>query len=62
MAKKLYAVMSLCKDLVYTDQFTKKENILKITGVAGFIACYETIEEAEKASCNGKFKIMIIKT
>jgi hypothetical protein len=57
----LYAVLKLSQDITYTDPFTGQERKEKLQGIAGFIPCYETIEEAEEASCDGKFQIMLIK-
>ena len=57
----LYAVLKLSQDITYTDPFTREERKEKIHGLAGFIPCYETIEEAEEAACDGKFQIMRIK-
>jgi hypothetical protein len=56
----LYAVLKLSQDIAYTDTFTGEERKQKLHGIAGFIPCYETIEEAEEAACNGKFQIMLI--
>ena len=57
----LYAVLKLSQDITYTDPFTGQERKEKLQGIAGFIPCYETIEEAEEAACDGKFQIMPIK-
>ncbi|MFA5434168.1 MAG: hypothetical protein WC319_15090 [Candidatus Paceibacterota bacterium] len=57
----LYAVLKLSQDITYTDPFTREERKEKIQGIAGFIPCYETYEEAEEAACDGKFQIMPIK-
>jgi hypothetical protein len=57
----LYAVLKLSQDITYTDPFTREERKDKIQGIAGFIPCYATYEEAEEASCDGKFQIMPIK-
>ena len=57
----LYAVLKLSQDITYTDPFTREERKEKLQGIAGFIPCYETYEEAEEAACDGKFKIMAIK-
>jgi hypothetical protein len=57
----LYAVLKLSQDITYTDPFTREERKEKLQGIAGFIPCYETIEEAEEAACDGKFQIMPIK-
>lgn len=57
----LYAVLKLSQDITYTDPFTREERKEKIQGIAGFIPCYESYEEAEEASCDGKFQIMAIK-
>ena len=58
----LYAVLKLSQDITYTDPFTKEERKEKIQGIAGYIPCFETIEEAEEHACEGKFQIMAIKT
>ena len=57
----LYAVLKLSQDITYTDPFTREERKEKIQGIAGFIPCYATYEEAEEASCDGKFQIVPIK-
>jgi hypothetical protein len=57
----LYAVLQLGQDITYTDPFTREERREKIQGIAGFIPCYSTYEEAEEAACDGKFQILPIK-
>ena len=57
----LYAVFKLSQDITYTDPFTGEERKEKIQGIAGFIPCYATYEEAEEAACDGKFQILLIK-
>lgn len=57
----LYAVLKLSQDITYTDPFTGEERKEKIQGIAGFIPCYATYEEAEEAACNSKFQIYLIK-
>ncbi|MDY0388864.1 MAG: hypothetical protein RBT65_17460 [Methanolobus sp.] len=57
----LYAVLKLSQDIIYTDPFTGKERKEKIQGIAGFIPCFATYEEAEEAACDGKFQILPIK-
>jgi hypothetical protein len=57
----LYAVLKLSQDITYTDPFTGEERKEKIQGIAGYIPCFETIEEAEEAACDGKFQIVAIK-
>lgn len=57
----LYAVLKLSQNIIYTDPFTKEERKEKVQGIAGFIPCYATYEEAEKDACDGKFKILAIK-
>jgi len=57
----LYAVLKLSQDITYTDPFTREERREKIQGIAGFIPCYSTYEEAEEAACDGKFQIFPIK-
>lgn len=58
---ELYAVLILSQEITYTDPFTREERKEKIQGIAGFIPCYATYEEAEEAACDGKFKILPIK-
>lgn len=58
----LYAVLKLSQDIAYTDPFTREERKEKIQGIAGFIPCYATDEEAEENACDGKFQILPIKT
>ena len=57
----LYAVLKLSQDITYTDPFTREERKEKIQGIAGFIPCYATYEEAKEAACDGKFQILVIK-
>lgn len=57
----LYAVLKLSQDITYTDPFTREERKEKIQGIAGYIPCFETIEEAEENACDGKFEIVAIK-
>lgn len=57
----LYAVLRLSQDITYTDPFTREERKEKIQGIAGFIPCYATYEEAEEAACDGKFQTLPIK-
>ena len=57
----LYAVLKLSQDITYTDPFTREERKEKIQGIAGFIPCYATYEEAEESACVGKFQIFPIK-
>jgi len=61
MNKIFYAVMRLNEDITFTDPQTLKERTEKLNGIAGFIPCYETIEEAQEASCDGKYEIVLIK-
>ena len=58
--KILYAVMRLSTNIIFTD-LNGKERSEKIQGIAGFIPCYEKLEDAEAASCEGKFQIVLIK-
>jgi hypothetical protein len=57
----LYAVLKLSQDITYTDPFLREERKEKIHGIAGFIPCYATFEEAEEAACDGKFQILSLK-
>lgn len=57
----LYAVLKLSQNITYTEPFTGEERTEKIQGIAGFIPCYATYEEAEEAACDGRFKIFPIK-
>jgi hypothetical protein len=57
----VYAVLKLSQDITYTDPFTREERKEKIQGIAGYIPCFETIEEAEEHACDGKFQIVAIK-
>lgn len=57
----LYAVLKLCQGITYTDPFTREKRKEKIQGIAGYIPCFETIEEAEENACDGKFEIVAIK-
>lgn len=56
----LYAVLKLNRSVTYTDIVTKEERKVMIQGIAGYIPCFGTIEEAEEASCGGKFQIVEI--
>ena len=57
----LYAVLKLSQNITYTDPFTGEERKEKIQGIAGYIPCYATYEEAEKDACDGKFQILPIR-
>lgn len=57
----LYAVFKLCQGITYIDPFTREKRKEKIQGLAGYIPCFETIEEAEENACNGKFEIVAIR-
>ena len=56
-----YVVLKLSTDVTYTNPFTGKEVTEKIQGIAGYIPCYETYEEAVEASMDGKYEITQIK-
>ena len=56
----LYAVLKLSQYITYSDPFTGEERKEKIRGIAGYIPCFETIEEAEEHACDGKFQIVAI--
>lgn len=57
--KILYAVECLKKDVKVTDAF-KNSYVLPVHGVYGFIPVFETKEEAESESLDGKFRIFEI--
>jgi hypothetical protein len=59
--KVLYAVLKLSKNVTINDPFTGKEHTEKINGIAGFIPCFERLEDAEEEACDGKFEIFLIK-
>lgn len=58
----LYAVLKLISGVKIIDHANGKERSRKIEGIAGFIPCYETIEAAKVAACDGKFEIAAIST
>jgi len=58
----LYAVLKMQESVVFTHPITQVEHSQKISGIAGFIPCFSTIEEAEDASCDGKYQILKFKT
>ena len=52
-----YAVLKLSTDVTCTNPISGKEVVEKIQGIAGFIPCYETYEEALDASMNMRYEI-----
>ena len=56
----LYAVLKLNTDIEVTNPFTGKQEDIKLGGLAGYIPVFETIEEAEESSQNGKYQIVAI--
>ena len=56
-----YAVLRLNSTISLINPITGKREEEKLNGVAGYIPCYATYEEAEEASCDGKYSIMKIK-
>jgi hypothetical protein len=56
-----YAVMKLSTEITLTEGSSGIERSSKIQGLAGFIPCFETIEEAYEASCEGKYQILAIR-
>ena len=55
----LYAVLKLLT-LVEVDDVSGLTHKVKITGAEGYIPVFKTIEEAEKAACNGKYQIILM--
>lgn len=58
-SKYLYAVLKLSKE-VATTTFKGEEVKVTISGIAGFIPVFSTIEEAEEHSDDGKYQIIKI--
>ena len=57
---KLFGVAKLLTKISYVEPISKKEINIKLEGCAGYIPIFETIEEAQKHTCNGKYKIMLL--
>jgi hypothetical protein len=57
-----YALLKLSENIVYTDPQTGEEVTVKLQGVAGYIPCFDTLEQAEEAADNGKYQIVPVKT
>lgn len=53
----LFAVMKMQESVTCT-LFNGHEEDVKIVGIAGMIPLFESYEEAEKASSNGKYDII----
>jgi hypothetical protein len=60
--KKLYAVMKLLTEVEVIDTYGELHSKVRIDGVEGYIPVYDTKEEAERESDNGKYQIIPIKT
>lgn len=54
----IYAVMRLQTEVCFNAPSGAEISAGPIGNLAGFIPVYHTIEEAEKASENGKYRIM----
>ena len=59
--KLLYLVMKLNTKVETTDLVTGHPVEIVLTGCAGYIPVFETLEEAEESACNGKYQILCIK-
>jgi len=57
----LYAVMRLNSKVEVINPFTKLNEEVSLGGCAGYIPVFDSIEEAEKCTCNGKYQILEIK-
>ena len=58
--KKLYCVMKLSK-MVLTKDICGQEVDIKVSGCEGIIPVYSNKKDAVKASCKGKYEILIIR-
>ena len=56
----LYAVLRLNTDIEVTNPFTGKREDIKVGGIAGYIPVFNTVEEAQKSSQDGKYSIVAI--
>jgi len=56
----LYAVLKLNTDIEVTNPFTGKREDIKVGGIAGYIPVFNTVEEAQKSSQDGKYSIVAI--
>ena len=57
----LYAVLKMQKTVAYTDPLSGREVITEISGCAGYMPIFNTMEEAIENSCDGKFQVMPIR-
>lgn len=55
----LYAVLKLLT-LVEVKDVSGLIHKVKITGAEGYIPVFKTMEEANEASCDGKYQIMLL--
>ena len=60
--RKLFAVFKLQTEVIVKAVNGKDNLLIKIGDAAGYIPVYDTIDEAEEAACNGKYKIFEVVT
>jgi len=54
-----YAVLRLNAKIKVSDVDGSYHEV-NLTGCAGYIPVFDTIEEAKKSSCDGKYRIIVI--
>lgn len=57
----MFVVLRLNEKIAYIDPVSNKPGTVKLGGCRGYLPVFGTIEEAEKASCAGRFQIFAIK-
>jgi hypothetical protein len=57
--KTMYVVLKMSENILYSDPYTGEEKSGKIEGIAGYLPCFKTYEEAE-LNANGNFDIISI--
>ena len=57
-----YLVMKLQSEVEAINPYTGETQSVKLSGCAGYVPVFDNIEDAEEASCNGKYKIMHIRS
>lgn len=57
-----YAVMKLNTDIEYINPFSGKREDVKLGGLAGYIPVFNSLEEAQDSSQDGKYQILAIQS
>lgn len=53
-------MLKLNTDIEFTNPFTGKRESIKVGGIAGYIPVFNTVEEAQNSSQDGKYSIVAI--